>query len=702
MKQTGKNMLQKQTKRFAQLLKFSKYIAVFHMMSFAFSGVIAQEKQMIQVKTFSQQLQPMANVGVSINEGGFIFTNDKGVIFTELRDNDLPVKSITIKDEQLEVKAWNYSKSILEIIVRKKNFTLAKVTVKDQDNQAVPNLPVTFRGNKITNGTTDLNGKLEIPLAIDEKIHSANQFTAEGYDITGFQSSDQGNVLAVKQFKPTPSSQTPSKSDKSSVAENPITGKEYLKDFDFYKIDSIQSLTMFYAIFKNYEIKSLDEDIRKKIDAKFNELMAQLQDSVQENNATYMGMISDSSYVEEDIKNLLKQATAENLTLLFQRDEFDKKIKIIDAKLEKGIVNLDADTRATLYSDILELERLLRENESRFYKNLNYYREIIDSLKEKYFDFQSLESKLTESEIKRLEEQKLFRQRLLGISAVVLIFAILILLLIRFSNKLRKQKTALLKANAEIKRINENLEEIVQDRTRSLEESNRELDTFLYRASHDLRSPVCSIKGLCHIAANLSNGEPKELVERVVTTTEKMDKLLTKLSIISEINHPTEYASITFRNMIENVLQNFRDIIDEKQIDFQVDCPDDILFNSYPRLVEVVLTNLVENALHYGALKKTGTVTIELKANKVNDKIEFSIEDNGIGINESIRPHLFDMFFKGHETSKGNGLGLYIVQKSVVSLKGNISVESEKGKYTKFVVRLPLNLKPDEETLSVA
>ncbi|HEY4656424.1 MAG TPA: HAMP domain-containing sensor histidine kinase [Cyclobacteriaceae bacterium] len=659
----------------------------------------AQVKHLIQVKTFDEQLQPMNNVDVSINDRDYISTGNKGTVFTELSEHELPIKTIKIKNQQFEAAAWNYSKSILEIVVRKKNYHLAQVTVKNPDEVPLANLTVTFEGKKTTTATTNAEGKLEIPLALEEKIGSASQFAVSGHEVIDLLLSDHENVLTVERIRPAPfHEEVPVESNKTDL-NNPVTQEKYFKDFTLSKLDSIQSLTVFYAIFKNFAIKDLSEEVKRKVDSKFNELVAQLQDSIRNNEDVFMGRISDSSFVNEDIKNLLNQAATENRTLKIQRTDFDEKMKIISTKLERGIVNLDAATRATLLSDLIALEKLLTENESRFYKNMGDYRQIINALKERYFDFQYLEDKLSESEARRLEEQRTFRQRLIGISVVVIAFAVLTILLFSFSNRLRKQKKDLMLANAEVKRVNENLEAIVKNRTRLLQEANRELDTFLYRASHDLRSPLCSIIGLCNIAIHLSEGEPKELVQRVAHTTNGMDKLLKKLSIISEINQPTGYSSITLLDIAENIRQKFNDVIRDENIEFDIDCPADLVFYSYPNLVEAVLTNLIENALFYSVMRDPRNACVELKASIKNDRIELCVRDNGIGVDYAIRHRLFDMFFKGHEDSKGNGLGLYIVQKSVQTLEGNVTVESEQGHYSQFVVQLPLNTIPLEEKL---
>ncbi len=649
----------------------------------------AQKKQMVQIKTFDQQLTPFKNLDVSINGKAYITIGNKGSAFAELLDEDFPVKSISVKDEKLEAASWNYSKGILEIIIRNKSYQLSAVIVRDQKNKALPNIPVTYQGRKTISLTTNSAGALEIPLALDEKINSLNQFSIPDFKVVKLDVVDGKHILTLQAIN----KKTPTEDSRQQKKAS------YFNDFDLSKLDSIQSLTVFYAIFKNYQIKDMSEEARQKIDAKFNQLVTQLQNSGKSNDLKFMGKISDSSYVSDDIKNLLSRAEEESQTLEAQRSEFDQKIEIIQEKLASGISNLDETARINVLSDLTKLEGLLVKNEGEFYKNQNDYKSIINSLKEKYFDVTDLENKLIVSEAQRLEEQKAFRQKLFITLSVLFVFTILILLLVYFSDKLRKQKKELVRVNGEINRINENLESLVAERTRLLEEANKELDTFLYRASHDLRSPVCSIIGLCNIALHLSNGESKELVERVVLTTSSMDKLLKKLSIISEINQPTNFSSITMLDLLENVRSNFSKVIGEHKVKFTVDCPADLVMFSYPNLVETILSNLVENALFYAVMKDPQNATVALAATIKNNGVEISVYDNGIGVEETINSRLFDMFFKGHVNSKGNGLGLYIVQKSVQALNGKIEVESEVGNYARFIIWLPLHLMAFAEEL---
>jgi signal transduction histidine kinase len=654
-------------------------VVLLHMLLFsAGHPAHAQQKHLVQVKTFDQQLKPYTDIDISVNDKDYISMGNKGVAFIELYDSELPLKSVKIKNDQLEAASWNYTKGVVEIIIRKKSYQLVQINVKDPDNKPLPGLTVTFKGKKSITSITDREGKFEILLALDEKITGANQFSIKEHNITDLILSDKGSVLIAAVIKPTP------------VVElqeiKPEIKSSYFRDFDLSKVDSIQSLTAYYAIFKNYSVAELNDDIKRKLDEKLNELVQQLQDSVTREEA-FVGKISDSSFVADDIKNLLAQATKENKMLDGQRQDFDEKIRIINEKLLAE--NLDEGTRNLLLSDLSLLERMLEANEDKFYKNQSDYRSILNSLKEKFFHITALENKLSESEAQRLEDQEMFRKRILTISSVVVFFALLIILLIYFSNKLKKQKKQLVVANGEVKRINENLESLVYERTKLLHEVNRELDIFLYRASHDLRSPVCSIIGLCNIAAQVPSSELEGILNKTASTASAMDRLLKKLRIISEINHPTDFSSVALFSLVNEIRYSFNSFIDEHRISFTIDCPEDLSFNTNVSLIEAMLVNLIENALFYCSLKTAAAHEVQFRARIQGDHLEFSIYDNGIGIEPGIRQKLFDMFYKGHEKSKGNGLGLYIVQKSVTALKGSITLDSQAHGYTRFTVRIP-------------
>jgi len=648
---------------------------------------LAQDKVSVQVKTFTQQLEPYRNVEVSINDRPFIAVGNKGLVLTDLSASDFPIKSVLVKDPKLEAASWLFSKGVVEIIIRAKSYQMVTILLHTTRNTPIGGLKLTFKGKRNLEATSDSQGKLSLPLAIDESIASLSQFTAGGYTVKDRTVNSEETTLILEPVviaSTQPVQQTPLPASNSR--------KEFLKDFKLSMLDSIQSLTLFYSIFKNYQINDLSPAMRKSVDAKFNELMKALQDSVQQSQGSFIGRINNSTLVREDIANLVNQARQESETLTSQRDAFDEKIQIITNKLNTEIPNMDDKTRSEVLSELSLLERLLIENESRFFKNQSDYKRIINMVKEKYLNLTALEDKLSESEAQRLEEQRIFQQRLLGISAIVLLFGTLIILLFIVRRKLKKQTIELTHANKEIKDINENLEHLVLVRTKSLAESNKELDTFLYRASHDMRTPVRSILGLCNIISHLVEGEPKDLLNKVVSTTMGMDKLLKKLSLMSEINEPTDFDSINIKETITDIHKDLTRTLGEKTKFVLVSSPD-VMVHSYRNLIQTILQNIIENGLIYGALENSNQPELQIHVASDEENVSITVTDNGHGFDEFIKERLFDMFFKGTEKSPGHGLGLYIVNKAILVLDGKIEVESEKGSYSKFKIVLPVSTK---------
>jgi signal transduction histidine kinase len=145
--------------------------------------------------------------------------------------------------------------------------------------------------------------------------------------------------------------------------------------------------------------------------------------------------------------------------------------------------------------------------------------------------------------------------------------------------------------------------------------------------------------------------------------------------------------------IIKNIMSLFSRSIAEHNIDVVVHNDATSHFFSYPDLIEIILYNLAENALFFSTLTHERQPKIQIMASVENNNLFLSVYDNGVGMDDETRIKLWNMFFVGHERSKGNGLGLYIVLKSVQSLNGKIDVESDSGHFTRFSVTIPVNTK---------
>src|SRR5689334_11327111 len=115
---------------------FLKYLLHVHLTGpltilFIFLSLVslAQDKQTVQVKTFDQKLQPYKNIEIAINDHEFVPVGAKAQVIIELNSNELPIKSIRIKDDKLEAASWNFSKGIVEVIVRPKSYTIHRVVL---------------------------------------------------------------------------------------------------------------------------------------------------------------------------------------------------------------------------------------------------------------------------------------------------------------------------------------------------------------------------------------------------------------------------------------------------------------------------------------------------------------------------------------------------------------------------------------------
>jgi signal transduction histidine kinase len=638
----------------------------------------AQTNQFVQVKTFTESLQAYPNLQISINNGAFVKLDEKGIVFVNLKSSDIPIQSIKPKDDALEVASWNLSKGVLEVIIRKKSYVDKQIKVVGNDGIGLSGILVRYLGKKKISKRTDSNGVLSIPLGLTEEIGDVQQFVIPGYKILGFEKKSTVFITVEK---------VNSSLEKQEKIEqkNEISKTNKL----LQQLDTITSLKVFYDLLRSIERNTLDKSSQVRLDQKFNELYRSIIETNSLDSVNLLDEISDSTIVEGDIDNLLQTIRNENQTMSENRIVIEEKIQIVRDKLNLGFENMSEDFKENLLKDIEELENVLEENKNEFNENLNTYSAVINELKRRFFDLKELEGKLSESESERLKERQLYRQRLLTILGVVLLFSLLILMLFYFRSKLKRQKMALIEANKIVKLTNENLENIVLERTHLLQKTFKELDTVLYKASHDLRAPLSSIEGITYLLNRESNSS--ELTGLLLKTNKRMDKLLKKLSIVSEIHQSGSFEEFDLKKLCEEVTVLFKDTIKERAIDFSITMEGKEKVLSIPNLVEVILYHLLENAFYFCSITDEKQGRVNLKINRSKENLEISVSDNGIGLDQSITHKIFEMFYVGTEHSDGNGLGLYIVQKSVDLLNGKVSVSTNKAGITKFVVKLPTN-----------
>lgn len=251
------------------------------------------------------------------------------------------------------------------------------------------------------------------------------------------------------------------------------------------------------------------------------------------------------------------------------------------------------------------------------------------------------------------------------------------------------------RAQARLGKLNGELEEKVRERTRQLEESNRSLETFCYSIAHDLRAPLRSISGFVTLLAEgyatQFDDTAREYVGRTVAAAGRMDKMIQDLLAYGRISHgEMRVQEVDLPRELRRLLVDFADEIAAKQADVRIDeaCP--VLWTS-PILLTQVLANLLGNALKF--VRPGVPPEIHLAARVLaGNRVTLSVADNGIGIDESYREKIFNVFEKAHSNPAypGTGIGLAIVRKAVERMGGFVRVESTPGGGSTFIVELPL------------
>ncbi len=263
-------------------------------------------------------------------------------------------------------------------------------------------------------------------------------------------------------------------------------------------------------------------------------------------------------------------------------------------------------------------------------------------------------------------------------------------------------------ANEELRAINSNLEGIVEERTLKLSKVNRELDMFLYRASHDLRRPIATIMGLVEVSKlGFDEVAAKMLFDRIHDTAVNMDNMLEKFSMINAINHESfDCCEVDFSEIVEKIRQSSIIHTYASQIQFDIHIDPNIRLISEPNLLAFILKNLIDNSVIFRCRSNERQSVIRLTIRQLGNTVGIELYDNGIGISQSMLPEIFHIFYRGSEASKGNGLGLYVVQKAIEKLHGEIRIDSKANEWTYVYMILPQTEAPtialNSETLKSA
>jgi signal transduction histidine kinase len=253
-------------------------------------------------------------------------------------------------------------------------------------------------------------------------------------------------------------------------------------------------------------------------------------------------------------------------------------------------------------------------------------------------------------------------------------------------------------AEEEIRRLNEDLEQRVKDRTTELAAANKELEAFAYAVSHDLRAPLVRIDGFSKILlrkyAETLDVQGKDYLERVSASTQRMAELINDLLAFSRtMRHVMKPQSVDLSALAGAIASELRKTAPRRKVEFKI--APGLAANGDPHLLQVVLENLLGNAWKFTGKKEEARIEFgqthgagvgppaptEAGAGAAepaaNDKPVFFVRDNGAGFNMAYVHKLFGPFQRLHAAKdfEGTGVGLSTVQRIIHRHGGRIWAE---------------------------
>ena len=266
----------------------------------------------------------------------------------------------------------------------------------------------------------------------------------------------------------------------------------------------------------------------------------------------------------------------------------------------------------------------------------------------------------------------------------------------------------------EVKLLNETLQQRIDEATKELRHSNAQLrkldeakDEFISMASHQLRTPLTSIKGYIDMMLDGDAGEVTPMQRQFLTeafvSSERMVHLINDFLNVSRLQtgkfmlekRPTDLSEV-----VKQEIESLTISASGRDLSFKLK-----LGKTIPKLlideakIRQVIMNFADNALYYS--KPGSAISIELK--KEGDSVLFTVKDTGIGVPVEEQGHLFTKFYRAANARKqrpdGTGVGLYLAKRVVLAHGGSIVFDSVEGKGSTFGFRLPISaLAPTDDT----
>lgn len=263
----------------------------------------------------------------------------------------------------------------------------------------------------------------------------------------------------------------------------------------------------------------------------------------------------------------------------------------------------------------------------------------------------------------------------------------------------------------EVKKLNDTLEQRISTATKELRMSNKQLqrldeakDEFISMASHQLRTPLTSIKGYISMMLEGDMGkitkEQERVLEEAFMSSERMVRLIGDFLNVSRLQtgkFVIEKHPVDLQRLVRRELEGLEQNATARDLKFIFESPAKVpILDIDESKIQQVVMNFCDNAIYYS--KEGSSIRVTLK--EVDGFVEFKVIDKGIGVPEAEQVQLFNKFFRATNARRarpdGTGVGLFLAKKVVNDHDGSIIFESKEGKGSTFGFRLPVPMKNNQ------